>query len=573
MDLPDLLAALSDPAAYPQPGPVEVRQTHISAVFLVGDTVYKVRKPVRLGFVDFSTLAKRKADCDAEVRLNRRLAPGVYRGVVPITVVDGRAKVDGPGEPVEWAVEMVRLPDDATMRHRLDRDELTAADVERVARRIADFHRTAERGEHVSRFGRFDVVAGNARENFAQTAGHVGSIVPRSIHDRCRELTERALSELKELIEARAARGVPCDTHGDLHLDHVYLFPNRPPPDDLVVIDCVEFADRFRFADPVADVAFLVMDLAFCGRRDLAKVCAEAYFAASRRLAVSPSPPASGGEGRGEGGYGSRDQQAGSPGPETPLIPNPSPPEAGGEGDQADEGRRLLPFYVAYRSIVRAKVEGMQSLEPEVPADDRDLHRYAARAHWQLALGTLEEPTRRSALVLVGGLPGTGKSTLARGLASAAGFAVVRSDEIRKQLAGVPVAETGVGIYTPEWTEATYAECLRRTWAGLDDSRRVLVDATFAANAHRALFLETGRERRVPAVFLVCRADPALVRERLRNRRGDASDADERVYDELAARWEAVDPRYQWQTVEMDTTDAGRALDQALGVLRKMGVA
>src|SRR3954447_16862640 len=184
MDLPALLAALADPAAYPRPGPVEVQQTHLSAAFLVGDTVYKVRKPVNLGFVDFTTLDKRKHDCDEEVRLNRRLAPSVYRGVVPITVEDGLVKVGGRGEPIEWAVEMVRLPDAAMLNRRLARDELTPTHVAMIARRIAGFHHTAERGPHVSHYGSFDVVAGNARENFAQTTGHVGLTVRRPVYDR-----------------------------------------------------------------------------------------------------------------------------------------------------------------------------------------------------------------------------------------------------------------------------------------------------------------------------------------------------------------------------------------------------
>src|SRR4029079_10942 len=128
-------------------------------------------------------------------------------------------------------------------------------------------------------YGRFDVVAGNARENFTQTASHVGVAVRPATYDRVRELTEKAPAELKPLIESRADRGVPCDTHGDLHLSHVYLFPDRLPPDDLVIIDCVEFAERFRFADPVADIAFLVMALAYHGRADLARACADAYFA------------------------------------------------------------------------------------------------------------------------------------------------------------------------------------------------------------------------------------------------------------------------------------------------------
>ena len=146
MDLPDLIAALAGPAAYPRPAPVEVRQTHLSVAFLVGDTVYKVRKPVNLGFVDFTTLEKRKHDCDEEVRLNRRLAPTVYRGVVPITMENGRVRVGGAGEPAEWAVEMVRLPDDATLKAWIARDAVTVAHVEALARRLAEFHRTAARG-------------------------------------------------------------------------------------------------------------------------------------------------------------------------------------------------------------------------------------------------------------------------------------------------------------------------------------------------------------------------------------------------------------------------------------------
>jgi predicted kinase len=232
-----------------------------------------------------------------------------------------------------------------------------------------------------------------------------------------------------------------------------------------------------------------------------------------------------------------------------------------------------LPFYIAYRAVVRAKVDGMQALAAEVPEEQRSRRAFTAEAHWRLALGTLEDAVRRPALVLIGGLPGTGKSTLARGLAQAANFTVIRSDEVRKELAGVPASEKGDGIYTPEWTERTYRECGQRAWRIMGESGRVLVDAGFADAAQRMSLLYSARKFGIPAVFFVCRLDPEVARARIRARRGDASDADERVYDELAARWEPGDPRYQRQTIEVDTTDAGRALEQALGVLRGMGLA
>src|SRR5262249_6665460 len=156
--------------------------------------------------------------------------------------------------------------------------------------------------------GRFDVVASNARENFTQAAAQVGVTLSAPVLERLRELTEAHLARLRPVIDDRAARGVPCDTHGDLHLDHVYFFPDRAPPDDLVIIDCIEFNERFRFADPVADMAFLVMDLLFQGRRDLADAFSAAYFRAAND----------------------------------------------------SDGPALLPFYIAYRAAVRGKVEGFE---------------------------------------------------------------------------------------------------------------------------------------------------------------------------------------------------------------------
>src|SRR5579872_2823633 len=416
MDLIQLIEALSDPAAYPHAVQgIEVKQTHISVVFLAGQFVYKLKKPVNLGFLDFSTLEKRKHFCEEEVRLNRRLAPNIYRGVVPITQTSTGVQIEGEGPAIEWAVKMERLPDGTSMLDRLKHGEVDRKIVELLAKKIAAFHAQAESGPQIATFGRFGVVAKNARENFEQSLTHVGTTVSQSVFDRVRSLTEELLTQLQSLIEARAARGVPRDTHGDLHLDHVYHFPDREPPNDLIVIDCIEFNERFRYADPIADIAFLAMDLIYNGQRKLSDDFIALYVQAT--------------------------------------------------GDA--EGSALLAFYVAYRAVIRAKVEGIELFEKEISQEKRSIATQRARAHWLLALVELENPARLPCLILVGGLPGSGKSTLARGLAEKGSFRVIRSDVVRKELAGIdPNAsargEFDEGIYTVEWTARTYAECLRR---------------------------------------------------------------------------------------------------------------
>ncbi len=486
MELADLIKALSSPAAYPQAvEKVEVRQTHISVVFLTGEHVYKLKKPVNPAFLDFSTLEKRLHFCREEIRLNRRLAPDVYLGVVPVVHTTDGLKWEAEGEAIEWAVKMRRLAKEATFLERLRRDEIGAELIGSLAGKIAFFHRTADTNERIAAFGRFDGVARLLRDVFRNSMPQVGKTVTQTVFDRIRTLTEESLARLRPLIEKRAEQGMPRDTHGDLRLDHIYYFPNKEPPADLVVIDCIEFNERFRFIDPVADMAFVVMDLVFHGRRDLAHAFADAYFSAA--------------------------------------------------GDE--QGRALLPLYTAYRATVRGEVEGMLAMAKEVPEAERAAAEKRARAHWLLALSELEEPGRKPCLVFMAGLPGAGKSMLAQALAEKADFCLIRSDVVRKELAA-PTRSAREEIYTSEWTARTYAECLRRAEFLLFEGKRVLIDATFREEKQRRIFLEAAVERGVPGGMLLCRAEPDTVRRRLEQRRGDASDADWSVYLQLAASWE-----------------------------------
>ncbi|MDB5386975.1 MAG: hypothetical protein JWM11_2621 [Planctomycetaceae bacterium] len=524
MELTSLISGLSDPAAYPAGVQnVELRQTHISVVFLTEEFAFKIRKPVKFSFLDFSSLEKRHFDCCREVELNQRLAPGVYLGVVPIVQREGRIHVGGGGEPVEWAVQMRRLPENATLKHQLLQDDVGADLFKVLGRRLATFHAGAACSSQIAEFAKYEAVARNVLENLNSQQANGSPASERTVQTRIAELTRQRLEEHRDLIEQRAARGVPRDTHGDLRLDHVYYFPECTPPADLCIVDCIEFNDGFRYADPVSDIAFLIMDLKFEGRSDLAQVQANEYF----------------------------------------LVTDDS------------EGRQLLSFYVAYRAAVRAKVSTLESVEDEIPESERSNAIVSARAHWLLTLTELEVPSRRPCLVLVGGLQGTGKSTLARGLAEIAGFSVIRTDVVRKELAGISTEPSSDrnkrdDIYSQDWTERTYSECLRRAVELLQRGARVIVDGTFCREQYRRRFLDAAARLALPGLFLNCQADPRLIQRRLDERTGDVSDANWDVYKAAASKWDpAGKPTARTMTVIDTSQSVPDAISSAANILRQ----
>jgi uncharacterized protein len=517
----ELLEGLDRPGAYPHPAEdVRVVQTHISVVFLAGPYAYKVKKPVRFAFLDFSTLALRRRFCHAEVTLNRRLAPTVYHGVVPIVRRDEELRVldlllDRPEDPVplgpeeevvDLAVRMTRLPPERNLRSLLRRGELDGSAgqglLERLAQLLAEFHRRADRSDEIAAVGGFDSVVANATANFDELEDAVGATLSEPVLRGLREHSERQLARLRPLMERRARDHVPCDTHGDLRLGHVYVLTDEDgglDKESIVVIDCVEFNDRFRFADPIADLAFLVMELEFEGRPDLARVLVDRYL------------------------------------------------EAAGDS----EGRQLLPYYVAYRDVVRGKVRTLTARDPAIPLPEQEKAAARATRHFLRALSGLAPPDERPALVLLGGLPGVGKSVLARALAETSGFVWIDTDMVRRELAAATDRATGpapfeAGLYTPALTDKTYDECRRRARALLLEGKRVLIEASFRLDRHRAAFLEEADPLSVPALFLVCEADREVVRRRLQARPDrpspGPSDADWDIYRAMERRWEAPGP-------------------------------
>ena len=247
---------------------LDLLETHISWVFLGDREVWKVKKPVSLGFLDFSTPAKRREACEAEVHLNRRLAPNVYRGIVPITQdSDGHHRLGGPGTAVDWAVHMVRLPVSDRLDVRLAEGRVTASDIEHLADYIASFHENARCDTETARYGTAEAISVNVRENFLQTRGTIANHLSRAKADEIETWQLRFLEKHGAAFQERIRAGRVRDGHGDLRLEHVYLNDRAEP----TIIDCIEFNERFRFADVCSDVAFLSMDLASHGRVDLAE--------------------------------------------------------------------------------------------------------------------------------------------------------------------------------------------------------------------------------------------------------------------------------------------------------------
>ncbi len=507
-----LAERLRDPDAYPNDvEDVGFRQTHISLLFFAGDRVYKVKKAVELGFLDFSTLERRRHYCEEEVRLNQALAPGVYLGVVPITEErNGSLQIDGRGPVVEYAVEMRRLPEGQMLDQVLGRGEIDNQRIGALAELLADFHRTAPTGPGVDEYGTPDAVALNVRDNFDQTRDFTSTLgaTARSgartlspiLHTFLSRRAEAFLTSEHGLLSDRVDNGRIRDGHGDLHAGNICL-----TDEGIVVYDRIEFAERFRCSDVACDLAFLAMDLDLLRFRAFSGFLVRTYAELARD----------------------------------------------------EELERLVLFYKGYRAIVRAKVASIASVARELDANEREAHRLQALRHFHLA-ASYELPP---ALVLSCGLPASGKSVAAHAIAESFEARVLRSDVKRKQLAGLPPTrlapiEYRTGLYSPEMTERTYAALRDEARETLRRGRTAIVDASFSSAHSRRSFADLAAELRSPFVVVELSAPEETIRERLQQRAretGNPSDADLEIY--LAMRWE-FEPPYEVEAQSLVRIDA-----------------
>jgi aminoglycoside phosphotransferase family enzyme/predicted kinase len=490
-NLPPLIRALLSPAAYDHPvsGRVNLVQTHISFVLLAGDYAYKIKKPLDLGFLDYSTLERRRRMCEEEVRLNRRLCAGVYLGVASIVPANGGfhlSDVRDDDQAIEYAVKMRRLAQDRMMPELLDRGRIGESHVRALARLLAAFHARSETSEYIASFGRPDALRENWGENFSQIAPFVGRTIDERQLADVGSYVEAMVTDRASLLHRRADARKVRDCHGDLRSDAVAFDEDG----SICVMDCIEFNDRIRYGDVAGDIGFLAMDLDFRGRHDLADALIGSYIGATRDESL-------------------------------PLV---------------------LPFYKCYRAFIRGKVDSLLMDESEVPHQQRGEARERARRYFSLAAHYAGAHAK--SLIVMVGLTGSGKSHLAYALAGRVGAAVISSDAVREErsprTAGLD--EYGAGRYARDESNATYEAMRRHAAEFLQAGGSVILDATHISREEREQAYALAQAHSARLLVVHVRADEATIRRHLDARAGEEASASEGRWEIYEAQLEAFEP-------------------------------
>ncbi|MFS8880000.1 AAA family ATPase [Synechococcus sp. H55.11] len=495
--LPPLIQAMLDPAFYPHPAqdPIQLIQTHISYILLTGDYAYKVKKPLDFGFLNFTTLEQRRHFCQEELRMNQRGAPGLYLQVLPIFQTNGRFQFSGSGELVEYALQMRQFPQEQLFSNLFERGELTPALMEELGRVVAMFHAQAETNDYIRSFGRPERVREAFDENYAQTQRYIGGPQTAQQYRETQAYTDRFFAERQELFQQRIEQDRIRECHGDLHLRNICFWEGK-----ILLFDCIEFNEAFRFVDVMYDVSYAVMDLDARYRPDLGNVYLNTYLEET--------------------------------------------------GDW--EGLKILPIYLNRQAYVRAKVTSFLLEDPTATEETKaTAFRTAARYYrlaWEYTL------PKQGQLFLMSGLSGSGKSTVARHLARQQGAIHIRSDAVRKHLAGIPLWQRGgPAVYTPEMTDKTYRRLVQLGVELAQEGYTVILDAKFDRQALRGMAIAQAQQRGIPLHILHCYAPEPVLRERLQRRSqapqtgcidgveqrpADIADATAEMLAEQQAHWE-----------------------------------
>jgi len=460
---------------------VEIIQTHISYVALTGRFAYKIKKSVNFGFLDFSTLEKRKFFCEEEVRLNKRLCPEIYLGIVPISQKDNNFELNGKGKIVDYAVKMKEFPQEKIMTKQLENDKIDEEVLDKICDILDDFYKKGECSKEIDSFGKVETIKKNTDENFDQTESVIDVTIPKEIFNYIKKVTNEFLDKKKELFEKRIKDGFIKDCHGDLHSGNIVV-SNK----DVFIFDCIEFNTRFRYSDLASDLGFLAMDLDFQG-----SPYASSYFINSY---------------------------------------------VGKSGDQGIYD--VLNFYKCYRAYVRGKVLGFKLNDPHIKVKEKkeiieNARKYFYLAYYYAKLFSKDFIKSKPIFFITSGLTGTGKTTVARKISTDYNNCLISTDEIRKELQGINKFERhhdayNTGLYSPDKMMQTYEKALEKADKLLSKDKSVTLDATFKTKKLRDMARDIAKKNSAIFIILHCLTPEEYVKKYLEKRISKKSISDGR---------------------------------------------
>ena len=516
---PALIEGLLRPAAYPHAvrEPVGIAETHVSWVLLTGEFAYKVKKPLALSFLDYSTLERRRHFCEEEVRLNRRFAPDLYLACVPIGGSREAPRVGAAGPALEYAVQMRQFDPRQELGHLVDGGQVTVGEIETLGRRIATIHATAQRVTAAEPWGEPDAVQRITTRNFPEIRALPEAAARSGALEALERWVAAEFARRQALMQRRRAAGHVRECHGDLHCGNVVRWSG-----ELLPFDGIDFDPALRCIDVASDLAFLAMDLDSRGRPDLRAALLSGWL---------------------------------------------------GTGGDC-EALRLLPYYDVYRALVRAKVASLQASQATPGSRPRTAAVATMNRYLDCALRRTQPST--PLLLVTCGFSGSGKSWLSLRLAAALPALRLRSDVERKRLAGLaPLASSrsapGGGLYTQEFTARTYGrlhDCARSSLLG---GESIVLDAAYLRRAERAAALDVARECGADGLILHCDAPVETLRARVAERQRlarDPSEADVAVLERQLGFWEPFDDAELSRLVAVDTGRAS-AVTLALAEIRR----
>ncbi|WP_019503637.1 bifunctional aminoglycoside phosphotransferase/ATP-binding protein [Pleurocapsa sp. PCC 7319] len=477
---------------------VKMIQTHASYLFLIGKYAYKVKKNVNFGFLDYSTLTKRKYFLEAELRLNKKIAPELYLEVVPISEHNKQFILNNSDNIIEYALKMHQFPQENLFVNLLAANKLTSDRFTDLGKIVAQFHQTAETNNYISSFGTTAKIRTAFDENYQQTKKYIGIVQTKEQFEATKAYTDSFFIERANLFKIRIEQQKIKECHGDLHLKNICLWRDK-----IQLFDRIEFNESFRYVDTIYDIAFTVMDLEARNQPNFANIFLNSYLEYT--------------------------------------------------GDWT--GLLLLPLYLSRQAYVRAKVNSFLLDETEVSETERQQAKITASSYYRQAYQYTQD--KSGSLILMSGLSGSGKSTVAKNIARTKGAIQIRSDAVRKHLAGISLDESGEdSIYTAEMTQKTYDRLLNLGITLAREGYTVILDAKYDRLALRHPAISQANLYHIPLKIIHCTAPESVLRDRINTRQDDISDATADLIAQQQANTESFTPAEQAYVIKIDTSEA-----------------